>query len=88
MDDRPSQARAAAEELARAFRKLDLESASLWDQIALMIADLIEGDYDVLVARKMRAVSDLLNSEGVSLSVVGAMRELLAEVCESFGGPD
>jgi len=88
MSDRPSQARAAAEELAGTFRKLDEECASLFDQIALMIPDLIEGDYDVLIARKLRAVSDLLNSEGPSLGVVRAMRKLLDEVREAFGNRD
>jgi hypothetical protein len=85
---RPSRARAAAEDLARAFRTLDPseESASLFDQIALILPDLIEGDYDVLIARKLRAVSDLLNSEGPSLSVLRAMRELRAEIKEAFGG--
>ncbi len=90
MSDRPSQARAAAEDLARAYRKLGgcEERASLFDRIALMMSDLIDGDYDVLVARKLRAVSDLLNSEGISSGVVRALGELVDEVSEALGDPD
>jgi hypothetical protein len=88
MSDRQSQARDAAEDLARAFRKFDEESASLYDQIAPDMPDLFKGDYDVLVARKLRAVSALLNSEGASSGALRAMGELLAEVREALGRSD
>jgi hypothetical protein len=92
MSERPSQSRAALEDLADAFEKYGHEeTALLFRKSAVSIAGLVEGDYDVLIARKVRAVSELLNSDGgvdsegnLSGPVGNAMRELLGEVREAF----
>ncbi|MGB8685678.1 MAG: hypothetical protein WCD12_22550 [Candidatus Binatus sp.] len=86
-NDRVSQSRSAAEELARAYQENgDEESATLMRKSAVSLADLVEGDYDVLIARKLRAAAELLLSEGRSQNFVRTMHEVLAEVDEAFSG--
>jgi hypothetical protein len=93
MEANCTQAQIAAQYLARAIRERFAsvsgaqEGAAGWVKIAGDLAELLpKGDYDVLVARKLRAVADLIRSGNISLEMVESeMRELLAELREAFG---
>jgi hypothetical protein len=90
-----TQAQIAAGEIAAAIREFAPGSAG-WEEIAATfdgIGDLLsgsirlEGDYDVLVARKMRALAALFRSSPLPdlEAFIATMRTLRAEVCEALG---
>jgi hypothetical protein len=92
-----TQAQVAAADLARAIRKFadtqnnDVrleEYASVFDDLGTI---RLEGDYDVLVAQKLRTVTDLFRSGTLGRSYADGtlgckLRELEAEVREALLG--
>lgn len=92
-----SQAQKAAQDLAasiRAFAAVNAmpeleEAASIYDGIASAGRPL-EGDYDVLVARKLRSLTDLFRSGAVweRETLQSKLHELMAELREAVGAPN
>lgn len=92
---RRTQTGIAGEGLARAIReygrghKLELNAASeeVLERLAATFNDIgllpLEGDYDVLVARGLRAIADEFRQANLRPEVIDAMRELLAEIREA-----
>jgi hypothetical protein len=90
-----TQAQIAARDLAGAIREFGRENhdPAGWEEVAATWEDIgarlcLEGDYDVLVARRLRAVASLLQREAASwerAEVEAKLRELLAEIRCSIG---